>query len=61
MDATVAQATFDFDSSPGVYTESTKVVSINGITKVELVPSPQDYIAYDELTFTVCGSGLPVP
>ena len=42
---------FDYDNSPGNYTESTKTVSGSRITMIALSPNSSDYIAYKDLYF----------
>jgi hypothetical protein len=46
--ALVATIPFDVDSTPGVFTSSTKTVTAQA-ARVELVPDPADYLAYDQL------------
>lgn len=49
--AIVAIFNFAGDDTPGEKTLSTGTVSGTGITKVELVPAPDDFVAYDNLSF----------
>ena len=43
----VGRAVFIGDGSPGVLTRDTQAIAWPGITRVELVPDPIDYVAYD--------------
>ena len=49
--AIVAIFNFAGDDTPGEKTFSTGTVSGTGITVVELVPAPDDFVAYDNLSF----------
>lgn len=43
----VDRARFIGDSMPGVFTTDVRQVSAPHITRLELVPDPLDYVAYD--------------
>jgi hypothetical protein len=43
----VGRTGFNHDLMPGVFTRDTQTLAAPGITSLELVPDPADYIAYD--------------
>ena len=53
LDSTGARlASTVFDATPGVFSLSRKTLSHSGIRKLVLKPASNDYIAYDNLSFT---------
>lgn len=53
------QIAFDADGAPNVLTDSSKGLGGGLIRRLELVPDPQDFVAYDELTVIPAGCDAP--